>query len=375
MAVLHPAFTILFVILILYSFQEVYGKEGKGSSFSIWLVAIIMIILSGLRGNVGADYPIYRSFYNLYFPTIDYSELVNKMLMRKTNLDIEWMYVMLNKLVFSFGGPFQSFTFVSACITLGLKLWTFKKDSAYPVFSALLLFIPGYFIADSGHMRQALGMAVCILSYQFIKERKLIWYLLCIYIAYGFHKSAIIFLPAYWLVLIPLNSNRIFYAVVISIILSPFQVYNLFADFLGSLNLQDVSNGYNGYIGYEDKASSFMDGTMILNAFLLIMYDKEACKKVWYYEYIRNIMVIGVCMYFIFRDNPVFSTRLVGVYIGFGALLIPNIINGMAKDNIRKFWHFFFVSFMIFYYFVFAQYQGRAGRFTPETYTNFLWSY
>lgn len=375
MPILHPAFTILFVMLILFSFQEVYSNEDKKSSFPIWVIAIVMIVLAGLRGNVGADYPIYRSFYNLYFPTLDYSDVVDKMLMRKSDLDIEWMYVLLNKFVFAFGGPFQSFTFVSACLTLGFKLWTFKKDSAYPVFSALLLFIPGYFIADSGHMRQALGMAVCILSYQFIKERKLFWYLLCIYIAYGFHKSASIFLPAYWLVLIPLNANRIFYAIVACVILSPFQIYNLFAGFLGSLNLQEVSNGYNGYIGYEDKASSFMDGTVILYSFLLIMYDKAASQRVWYYEYIRNIMVVGVCLYFIFRDNPVFSTRLVGVYIGFGSLLIPNIIYGMEKISTKRFWHFFFVAFMIFYYFVFASFQGLAGRFTPDTYMNFLWSY
>ena len=375
MPILHPAFTILFVMLILFSFQEVYSNEDKKSSFPIWVIAIVMIVLAGLRGNVGADYPIYRSFYNLYFPTLDYSDVVDKMLMRKSDLDIEWMYVLLNKFVFAFGGPFQSFTFVSACLTLGFKLWTFKKDSAYPVFSALLLFLPGYFIAARGHMSHALGMAECILSYQFIKERKLFWYLLCIYIAYGFHKSASIFLPAYWLVLIPLNANRIFYAIVACVILSPFQIYNLFAGFLGSLNLQEVSNGYNGYIGYEDKASSFMDGTVILYSFLLIMYDKAASQRVWYYEYIRNIMVVGVCLYFIFRDNPVFSTRLVGVYIGFGSLLIPNIIYGMEKISTKRFWHFFFVVFMIFYYFVFASFQGLAGRFTPDTYMNFLWSY
>lgn len=362
-------------MLILFSFQEVYKGEDKKSSLTVWVVAIMMVILSGLRGNVGADYPIYRSFYSLYFPTIDFSDVFDKMLLRKSDLDIEWMYVLLNKFVFSFGGPFQSFTFVSACLTVGMKLRTYYKESPYPIFSVLLIFIPGYFIADSGHMRQALGMAVCIVSYKFIKERKLLWFLLCIYVAYGFHKSAIIFLPAYWLVLIPLNASRIFYLVMISVILSPFQVYNLFSGFLGSLNLQEVSNGYNGYIGYEDKASSFMDGTIILNAFLLILYDKVVCQRVWYYEYIRNIMVFGVCLYFIFRDNPVFSTRLVGVYIGFSSLLIPNIIYGISDRAKKRFWHLFFVSFMIFYYFVFAMYQGLAGRFTPDTYTNFLWSY
>lgn len=374
MTILHPAFTILFAIMIMFSFNEVYRDQPKKSALAIWIIAILMILLSGLRGNVGADYPVYRSFYAIYFPSLDFSQVVDKMLFRQSNLDIEWMYVMLNKFVFMFGGPFQSFTLVSACITIGIKLWTYQKDSAYPAFSALLLFIPAYFIADTGHMRQALGMTMCLLSYQFIKERKLFWYLLTMYVAYGFHKSAIIFLPAYWLVLVPLTSSRIFYLIITSVILSPFHVYELFAGFLGSLNLQDVSNGYNGYVGYEDKASSFMDGVMILNSFLLITYNKQACSKIWYYEYMRNIIVMGVCLYFIFRDNPVFSTRLVGVYISFSPLVIVNIIASL-DDNKKKLWHLFFVAFMIFYYFVFARYQGVAGRFTPDTYTNFLWSF
>ncbi|MPT30721.1 MAG: EpsG family protein [Chryseobacterium sp.] len=373
MIFLHPVFTILFLLLILFSFLEVYGKDGEKKSFAIWLIGAWMVIIIGFRGNVGADYPIYRSFYSLYFPAVDYSQIFDRMLFRKSSIDIEWMYVLLNKVVFTFGGPFQSFTFVSALITIGLKLRVFYQNSAFPVFTVLLFFIPGFFIADSGHMRQALGMTVCIFSYQFIKERKVWWFLLCLYVAYGFHKSAIIFLPAYWLVTVPLNSSRIFYAIIISVILSPFHVYNLFSSFLDGLNLQDVSNGYNGYIGYEDKASSFMDGTMILNSFLLIAYDKAACKKILYYEYMRNIVIVGICLYFIFRDNPVFSTRLVGVYIGFIPLVVANILASLDL-NIKRFWHLFYVLFMVFYYFVFARYQGNAGRFTPETYRNFLWN-
>lgn len=373
MIFLHPAFTLLFVLLILFSFQEVYRNEEKKSAFAIWFIAIFMIVLIGLRGNVGADYPIYRSFYSLYFPTVDYSQIVDRMLFRQSAIDIEWMYVLLNKWVFAFGGPFQTFTLVSAIITIGVKLHIYYKNSLYPIFTVLLFFIPGFFIADSGHMRQALGMTMCLVSYQFIKSRKFWWFLLCLYVAYGFHKSAIIFLPAYWLVLVPMNSNRIFYAIITCVILSPFQVYNLFSAFLSGLNLQDVSNGYNGYIGYEDKASSFMDGVMVLNSLLVIAYDKVASKKIWYYEYMRNIVVVGICLYFIFRDNPVFSTRLVGVYISFTCIIIPNIIASLNL-NMKRMWHLFFVAFMIFYYFVFASYQGNAGRFTPDRYQNFLWT-
>ena len=376
MAFLHPIFTVLFVFLIFYSFVEVNRTDdSKTPKFIFWTVGVYMIVAIGYRRYVGADYPVYDDMYTQYFPTVDYSQLIDKMFFRQSRIDIEWMYGMLNKWVYSTGWPFKEFTLVCAIITISGKLLVFYKDSKYPVFAILIFLIPGYFIADSGHMRQALGMTMCILSFRFIKERKIWWYLLCLYVAYGFHKSTIIFLPAYWLAVIPMNSSRIFYAVMVCVILSPFQVYNLFSSFLDTLNVQDVSNGYNGYINYEAAGSSFMDGQIILFSFLLITYDKIACERIYYYEYMRNILVVGICLYFIMRSNPVFSTRLVGSYLGFASLVITNVVAAMDNKNTKRSYHLFFVVFMIFYYFVFVKYQGNAGRFTPDKYQNFLWSY
>ncbi|WP_313098597.1 EpsG family protein [Epilithonimonas sp.] len=375
MVFLHPVFTILILILIFYSFVEVNRSvESKTSKYVFWAIAVYMIIIVGYRKYVGADYPVYQGMYNQYFPTIDFRILFDKMLFRESNVDVEWMYGMLNKLVFLTGVPFKDFTLVSAIITISCKLSVYYKNSQYPVFSVLLFLIPAYFIADSGHMRQALGMTFCMLSFQFIKERKIWWYLLCAYIAFGFHKSTIVFLPAYWLAIIPMNSSRIFYAILACIILSPFQIYNSFSSFLDTLNVQDVSNGYNGYINYESSGSSFMDGLMLVFSFLLVTFDKATCQKIYYYEYMRNLLVTGVCLYFIMRSNPVFSTRLVGSYLGFASLVVPNIVAAMDNKNTKKMTHLFFVLFMIFYYFVFAKYQGNAGSFTPDKYQNYLWS-
>jgi len=74
------------------------------------------------------------------------------------------------------------------------------------------------------------------------------------------------------------------------------------------------------------------------------------------------------------RDNPVFSTRLVGSFQGFIPLVIPNIIAAIDNVNIKKGLHLYFVSFVIFYYFVFASFQGEKGSFTPDKYQNYIWN-
>ncbi len=374
MTILHPAFTAVFILIVLSSFWEVYDERFEKKKVALWIIAILLIAFGGLRGNVGADYPIYRSMYSLFFPKVDFSEIWAKMLFGEAKLDIEWGYVLLNKAVFFAGAPFYVLTLIISIITISIRLSLSYKDSAYPIFSTMLFFIPVYFVTDNGQMRQALGMVMCLVAYQFIKSRKLWYYLLCLYIAFAFHKSTILFLPAFWFVKIPLNSTKIFYLIIFSVLLSPLHIYNYFGGFLDSISPQDVSSGFNGYINVEDKASSFMDGLMVVYSILLVMFDKQACQKIYYYEYMRNILVVGVCCYFVFRDNPVFATRLVGVFTTFAYIVIPNIAASLSITN-KRLVHLFFVCFMIFYYFVFASYQGVPGRFTPDRYTNFLWSY
>lgn len=373
MAILHPVFTLLVIFVIIGSFMEVYSDSYKKYPLALGIIGFFMIVFIGLRGFVGADYGVYRILYNIYFPTIEFSELMNKATFGRSKVEEEWLYIFLNKLVFFTGSPFYIFTLVSAIITLGIKFLSYSKNSVYPIFSVMLFIFPSYFIADSGHMRQALGMVFCLAAFKFIKERNLWLYLLCMYVAIGFHKSAIIFLPMFWLVKVPLNSYRIFLLIGVSILLSPFQIYNFASVFLNSLSVQDLSNGINGYIDYEARTSTFMDGYIVVFCILVIVFNKVACERILYYEYMRNIVVMGLCMYFIMRDNPVFSTRLVGSFMCYIPLVIPNIVASIREESRKKLLHLYFVMFTVFYYFVFASFQGDKGRFTPSTYENVLW--
>lgn len=370
---LHPSLTILFVFMILASFLEVNGGgDKKNNRFLLWIAGVGLIVLGGLRHWVGADYPIYKSMYDYWLQIAPMQDVVDKLLFRESVQEIEPFYILLNKFVYAFGAPFYILTLIIAIIIIGLKMFSYSKNSPYPVFSLLLIFIPVFFTTDSGQMRQGIAMAICYLSYEFIKRRSLWWFLLVVYIAFGFHKSVVVFVPAYWLATIPLNSKKIIILIGLSIIASPLKLYALIPNLVDALAPQDVVAGYTGYIDYADQASTFMDIMMLMYATFIIIYDKEACRNVWYYEYIRNIVVFGICLYFVFRSNPVFATRLIGMYTTFSAILIPCIASALPGMQ-RRLVHIYFVIFMVFYYFVFASYQGANGRWTPDTYQNELW--
>lgn len=368
---MHPVFTIITLILIGYSFLEV---DSYSKYRSVWGVVGIMIILIGLRYWVGADYNPYYHMYKEFGAEVDYSQLRNKALFGQEDLMVEWLYILLGKLLFDLSLPFPFFTLLVALISVPLKYYTFEKCVAYPSLSLLLYMYPSYFIADGGQMRQALAMGVTIFSFIFIQKRRLLLYLFIMYIAVGFHSSALIFLPAYWLAIIPMNSVRAILVILISVTLSPLQLYQQIS-MLEALVPSDAFNGFKAYDTIEEEnfgSVKFTDLICIMYSYFLITYDKEACKKIPYYEYMRNIGIVGICMYFIFRGSPIFSSRLSNYYFIFMVLVIPNIIAGINKKGIRSLLHLFILGFIIFYYFVFSVMQAPKAGYN-ERYQNFLW--
>lgn len=375
MPILHPIFMLIFIILAFGSYYEIFRSEKKQPIFTI-AASVLLIVAVGFRENVGADYPVYRSLFVGFSLYTSYQEVFDKALFRESTQDIEWIFVLINKLVFDFGMPFYIVTFIMAIITVTLKATTVYKNVAFPALAMFFYFMPIMFFEDSGQMRQGLGIAVCVFSFKYIKERNLLMFLLCMYIALGFHKTAIVFLPAYWLVLIPLNKHRIFWILVISLILSPFEVYRIMGGFFDSLTPQDVSNAYTGYLNDhyygEEVETGLNDIVKIFFIIILIKYNDEACERVWWYEYMRNIAVFGLAMFYIMRANSIFAVRLPGAYMFFLTMFcMPSIVYAV-NEKAKQILYLGFMTYLTMMFFYFGKGNGDAGRFTMGRYNNVL---
>ncbi|MDO4224633.1 MAG: EpsG family protein [Bergeyella zoohelcum] len=368
---LHPVFMIVVLALIFFSFMEVNkGRSERG----VWIVVVAMIAFIGLRDWIGADYGAYVSMYNYFGLNLGFDEIFAGMpLFGSKKLEVEWLYILLGKWVFIFQQPFYIFTLVVAVICLVLKYYAFENSVVYPSLSMLLYMFPSYFSAEGGHMRQAIAMSIIIFSFIYIKRRNLPMFLLMVFLAMGFHKTSIIFVLAYWVVLVPLNSSRILVLILISVLLSPFQVYDYISLFQNLVSAESYE-GFSAYETFEQDTSKvgFTDLICAMYTYFVVTYDREACAKIPYYEYMRNIGVMGICLYFIFKGNPIFSSRLVAIYFIFMVMVIPNIIAAVSNGTKRNFLHMMVVGYAVFYCFVYAAMQSRAG-YIYDVYRNHLW--
>lgn len=373
MVFLHPIFTFVTLILIVFSFLEVYNNKKYKT---VWFVVAFMVILIGFRNWSGADFGPYRQMFFFFGEHTPYWVVYSKAFFSDANLEIEWLYILLGKYIYDLGLDFYMMTLVMALISFPIKYFTFENTVVYPSLALLLYMFPSYFTADGGQMRQGAAMAFTIFSFIFIKKRQLLWFIVMIYLAYGFHKSAIIFLPAYWLIKIPLNSKLIAFAIITSIILSPFKIY-LYISLLNGIAPNEVLEGFNAYETVNPEGTGnfirFTDLICIMYTYFLITYNKEACEKIAYYEYIRNLGVIGICMYFIFRGSPIFSGRLTSYYIIFMTITLPNIIASIKYIKTKRFTHLFIIAFVIFYHFVYTVMQAKKVSYDWDNYGNILW--
>ena len=202
-------------------------------------------------------------------------------------------------------------------------------------------------------------------------------FLFTIYLAMGFHTSTTIFIIAYWVVLIPMNSTRILIVVLVCIALSPLKLYQ-YVSLLDSLASTGVYSGFQSYetLDIEETSVRFIklsDLICILYTYFLVTYDKAACQKIPYYEYMRNIGVLGICLYFIFRWNEIFSSRLVANFLIYMPMVLVNIVAAVSNDRLRKSLQYVLLVFVVFQYFVYANQHGLRTGYTME-YRNLLWS-
>jgi hypothetical protein len=377
MSLLHPYFIIAIVYMLFFSVQEVFGNKVDKKWF--WFLGIYLIILAGFRNNVGPDYGSYKMIY-WYSGTKEYINIFLKALHLEgsENVDLEWLYALINKILLNvFDAPFYILTFVIAVFAIYFKVEYTEDNTFYPFTFTLFMFIPNFFIGESGQIRQNLGTFIVYFSLRFIKERKLLLYLFWMFIATGIHNVCYIFLPMYWLVRVNLNKMTMLVLIIASVFASPFEVYRVFGDFL--TNISTDSMLVEGFNGYMDESSQRLNGgfgipeaMLMIVTFFLFVFDDKMVEKYPYYEYHRVYAVMGICLYFIFRNNPIFSSRLAGAFIGFSYIIVINAMY-VVSANSKKLIYTFIIALVFFNFVVFSSFKNIiGGRYTVDLYKNHI---
>lgn len=190
---------ILFILLFAFVFYSRGATKGRTIAF-VMLSFTQLFAISALRYGIGHDYFRYAEQFAFVAKTgfFDFS-FVHEM---GAN-DIGYIFYM--KLVALFTHNAQVYFAVTAALTLGATGYFIYKHSKVAWISVYLYTTIALYYATMNFVRQNLAVAILLLGYTFLKEKKFFIYSLFILAASAIHFSALIMLPLYFLLHVKIN--------------------------------------------------------------------------------------------------------------------------------------------------------------------------
>lgn len=225
-------------------------------------------------------------------------------------------YIILNKLIGVISTKEQSLLIASCILSIFPIIYLVYKNSEYPLLSVIMYMGLPVFLLNFSGLRQAIAMGITALSFNFIKEKKPVQFILLVILASLFHKSAIVFLAMYPIYNIKLDKfGKVMSIVVLGIVyFARVNIFNLAMSILGYAIVPDMNGSIMLFIFY----------TMI---YILAMLCETPGNKVEIGA--RNIFYVA-CLCQVFSDVYSIAGRLGFYYTIYVIIFIPSIIKNVS---------------------------------------------
>ena len=212
-------------------------SDKKTRRRAFWLLLPFFIMLALKAESVGADTDQYTRMFEVtqvdlfdkYYDRIEGGYRLFLIILTKIFDHPQWQYVV-----------FAVFTFI-------VFVYFLERNSCKPEWFVLLFLSLNLYAFYMTGIRQAIAMTICLLAYEKIKEKKLIWFLLLVALAMSFHTAAMFFLPAYFIAHLKTTKAKIPLYIVVFIVAA---IYNeelfMFAGdaFEIEYGIEETGNGY-----------------------------------------------------------------------------------------------------------------------------------
>lgn len=314
---------------------SVINLNSKNKLFLYFLSAVIIIIFSAFRYEIGADTPTYMIVYN----DLNHGD---------TTLSdyMEPGYVFLNHFFSKLGCSYVYLQATCFIITFTF-LCLFITKTIPPnlrIISLVVFCSSGFYIVYclSG-IRQGVAIAVALYSFKYILRRQFSKFILILIFGSLFHISILFFIPAYWF---PTKKFR-FYVILIAFVVAYF--FAPFVNFLFKLILSGITGHYGSYAStYGDLANQNSGLGIIVRLIIWSFIAFTACESLPAEDkksiLIFNLYIFGVMLYLFNRQTDILN-RFNEYYLSFIIPLIPLSIKRF--DLYSKVIYWSFISFLL----------------------------
>ena len=318
-----------------YSTFDIEQYKGyKPNKLYIFFLIATLVIVSGLRSNIGDTYAYKHSYsINKYtWEAIDYSG--------------DFGFNIIQLLLQKISSDPQLLIFSTALITNILIIITLIKYSKMIELAIFVYITSGMFTTSMNGIRQYLAAAFVFIGTNYIVKGDFKKYFLLILLASTIHKSALVLIPIYFI------ARREAWTKV-TIILLAFSVFivlgfNMFSELLFTA-IDDTQYGH--YSTFTEGGASKIRILVNLVPILIAFLGREKLKRLWpQSDYIVNMSIISLVFIVIASQNWIFARF--NIYFGlYNLILISWIVKLFKHNNQRLIYYGILVCYFAYFYY------------------------
>lgn len=335
-----------------------YGLRQKNYKNYIYLCGFLIAALASLRTPYTGSTDSYR-YMLLYERLQDFTHFRDYYDLNLSNYDLLSSEAGFYYTMWFFGHVFKGgqWVFVISSLLITVATCQFIRNNSVDIPLSLTIYVCfGLFTFNMNAMRQAMAMSICLYAYEYAKNRKLVPFVLTVLLAMLFHKTALCFMPVYFL---PMLKNKpsswFFYVAGLFLCL-------LFVDRIIEVYYEISGEDYTGsgvatgggvfivllYVGsivltlcrpalLEDKAvrTAFLATLAGFVAYISRFVGSGILERVSYYYFYFPLLLIPQAV----RKLEGKEYKLIKLFLVFGSLAL--FIYRIYKGNFRDFTLFF----------------------------------
>lgn len=312
------------------SFKRVYHSRSTKIFFA--LTAAVLIFVSGFRYGVGADYWAY--YRNGAF----YSSTLLDSVKQLSEPGLKLLYLIVRCFTKESIVPL----FFFALLTISLMLVTLYRSTDKLLLAMLLFLFLGCWHDSFNAVRQCLAAAIVFCGLRFIKEKKFVQYLLVVFVAFLFHRTAIIMIMAYFIFNMKYSLRNIILVVLATAIV--LFAYDRLFDFTEWV-LQDDLGKDRPYLMRQVHPLRIAVAVIPALYFMVMLKGRERGREQQFYLY---VLIMHAALMVMASQSAMMAR--VGIYTApFCAIAIPELNKLQSPRNQKVFTGLVFVLFVVFW--------------------------
>lgn len=350
-------YLILFFVSF-FAYRELHNTKGNKVFFIV--IVFFLYLLSFLRWETGTDWDSYLNIYKL----------------------VEWDNMWIVEPLFGSVNVISRLLFdnytINLCILSTILFYyqsrSILRFSPYPLISIFMLV--GMQFGNVFFVRQNIAVALTMFSVYYIATKKIVPYFIFVFMAIGFHYSAIAFLPAWWVFNMEINKRRWLLLIFLSLFCS--FAFASILTFLGDILGGGILYRLNFYLEEDTEANPNMSVTAIIikallnkGVFFLIgyyLYDLNFGRNKYLKQFF-NLYCFGIVLFFLTVPISIHFSRSAWYYDINQIYLLPYLFAFVGGKKKKQLFFLLFVFLSLKLYLYILSYEDL---FVPYKMVNLL---